>query len=115
MVRVLLIGCAQQVLSPEINRATGKMPTANGVEVVIPPAQQCCGALAAHTGEMNKLLCWLGKTSRRFPADVDAIVTNAAGCGSGMQEYGLWLRGEPEQQAAEEFAPADACDVQCAS
>ena len=41
----------------------------------------------------------------RLPADVDAIVTNAAGCGSGMNEYRLLFAGEPEQDAPGLRAP----------
>ena len=47
----LLAGCVQQVLAPEINWATLRVLARNGVEVVIPPAQGCCGALSMHIGE----------------------------------------------------------------
>src|SRR6266705_4284202 len=47
----LLAGCAQQVLEPDINVATIDVLTRNGIEVVIPPAQGCCGGLAWHTGD----------------------------------------------------------------
>jgi glycolate oxidase iron-sulfur subunit len=60
--------------------------------------------LAAHTGAVRQAQAFARRNLRAFPADVDAIVTNAAGCGSGLHEYPLWLRGEPEQAAAEAFA-----------
>jgi glycolate oxidase iron-sulfur subunit len=44
------------------------------------------------------------KNLRAFPKDVDAILSNAAGCGSGMHEYGLWLLGKPDQAEAEAFS-----------
>lgn len=100
----LLVGCAQQVLAPEINWATLRVLSANGVEVVIPQTQTCCGALAAHTGASWQAKKFARANLAAFPVDVDAILTNAAGCGSGMHEYGLWLAGEPEQAAAERFA-----------
>ncbi|MCE9545890.1 MAG: 4Fe-4S dicluster domain-containing protein, partial [Planctomycetia bacterium] len=100
----LLAGCAQQVLAPQINRATVEVLTHHGVEVVVPPAQQCCGALAAHTGALRQAVAQAKHNLTAFPADVDAIVTNAAGCGSGMHEYPLWLEGEPEEAAARQFA-----------
>ena len=100
----LLASCAQQVLAPAIDHATLRVLARNGVEVVVPKGQGCCGALAAHTGAGEKARAQARRNLAAFPTDVDAIVTNAAGCGSGMQEYGLWLRGEPEQEEAEALA-----------
>jgi len=99
----LLAGCAQQVLAPDINHATLRVLAQNGVETVIPKSQVCCGALAAHTGAAWQAKQFAKQNLTAFPADVDAVLTNAAGCGSGMHEYALWLCGEPEQGAAEEF------------
>ncbi len=100
----LLAGCAQQVLAPEINWATLRVLARNGVEVVIPRRQGCCGALAAHTGAGEKAKVFARHNLKAFPKDVDAIVTNAAGCGSGRHEYPLWLKGEPEEQEAQALA-----------
>lgn len=100
----LLAGCAQQVLSPGINLATIHVLTANGVEVLVPPAQGCCGALAAHTGALDDARAAARRNLNAFDLEVDAIVTNAAGCGSGMKEYGLWLRGDSEAGRAESLA-----------
>jgi glycolate oxidase iron-sulfur subunit len=96
----LLAGCVQQVLAPEINWATLRVLARNGVEVIIPREQACCGALAAHTGAGARAKACARQNLRAFPNGVDAIVTNAAGCGSGLHEYPLWLLGEPEEQAA---------------
>ena len=100
----LLAGCVQQVLSPEINWATLRVLARNGVEVLIPPGQGCCGALPMHQGEQEQGRGLALKNLRVFPKDVDAIVTNAAGCGSGIQEYGLLFKGHPAQSEAEAFA-----------
>lgn len=100
----LLAGCAQQVLAPDINWATLQVLAKNGVETVIPEEQVCCGALAAHTGVASQAKQFAKTNLREFPNDVDAILTNAAGCGSGMHEYGLWLKGETEEAQAESFA-----------
>jgi glycolate oxidase iron-sulfur subunit len=97
----LLAGCVQQVIAPEINWATIRVLAHNGVEVVIPRRQACCGALAAHTGEARQAKRMARKNLAAFRCDVDAVVTNAAGCGSGMHEYGPWLEGEPDQRRAE--------------
>ncbi len=99
----LLAGCAQRVLEPDINWATLRVLSKNGVEVVIPKAQGCCGALAAHTGAAGQAVRFAKHNLTAFPEDVDAVLTNAAGCGSGMKEYALWLKGEPEEEAAEAF------------
>ena len=100
----LLAGCVQQVLAPSINWATLRVLARNGVEVVIPPGQGCCGSLAIHTGEAKQAKQLARANLKVFPSDVDAILTNAAGCGSGMHEYGLLFAGEPEEERAKAFA-----------
>jgi glycolate oxidase iron-sulfur subunit len=100
----LLAGCAQQVLSPNIGWATLRVLARNGVETVIPQAQGCCGALAMHTGAADQAKRLARKNLRAFPDDIDAIISNAAGCGSGMKEYELLFQGEAEHQRAAAFA-----------
>jgi glycolate oxidase iron-sulfur subunit len=99
----LLIGCAQQVLDPDINTATIEVLARNGVEVVVPGEQGCCGGLAWHTGDLRAAQSFARRNLAAFPADVDAILTNAAGCGSAMHEYHLVLRGTPDEARAESF------------
>ncbi|MEO6788057.1 MAG: (Fe-S)-binding protein, partial [Chthoniobacteraceae bacterium] len=96
-------GCAQQVLAPDINTATIEVLARNGVEVVVPRAQACCGALAWHVGDLDSAQRFARKNLAAFPDDVDAILTNAAGCGSGMHEYHLILAGTELADAAEKF------------
>jgi glycolate oxidase iron-sulfur subunit len=100
----LLAGCAQQALDPDIGWATLRVLARNGVETVIPAAQGCCGALAMHGGDAERARGFARRNLSAFPADVDAIVTNAAGCGSGMRDYGLLFADEPEHDAARAFA-----------
>ena len=99
----LLAGCAQQVLDPDINVATIEVLARNGVEVVVPEAQGCCGGLAWHTGDLRAAQEFARRNLDAFPADVDAILTNAAGCGSAMHEYHLILRGTADEARAESF------------
>ncbi len=99
----LLAGCAQQVLDPDINTATIDVLTRNGVEVVVPRAQGCCGGLAWHTGALGAAQDFARRNLAAFPDDVDAILTNAAGCGSAMHEYHLVLAGTPDEERAEKF------------
>ena len=106
----LLVGCVQQVLAPQINMATLRVLCRQGVEVVIPPAQGCCGALSMHMGEATQARKLARANLSVFPDDVDAVVTNAAGCGSGMHEYPLLFTGTADEDAAASFA-AKAMDV----
>jgi glycolate oxidase iron-sulfur subunit len=99
----LLLGCAQQVLEPDINTATIEVLARNGIEVLAPPGQGCCGGLAWHTGDLRAAQDFARRNLNAFPADVDAILTNAAGCGSALHEYHLILRGTPDEARAEAF------------
>jgi glycolate oxidase iron-sulfur subunit len=101
---MLLTGCVQRVMEPAINRATADVLARNGVEVLVPPHQGCCGALAWHTGEADAARGFARALMKNVPADVDAIVVNAAGCGSGMKEYPLVFAGEHDEHAARETA-----------
>ena len=100
----LLTGCVQNVLAPAINLATARVLARNGVEVVIPRGQGCCGSLSLHTGEADQARDLARRNLRVFPHDVDAVITNAAGCGSGMHEYPLLFAGQPDEDAAQDFA-----------
>jgi glycolate oxidase iron-sulfur subunit len=100
----LLTGCAQQVLDPDINTATIEVLTLNGVEVLTPPDQGCCGGLAWHTGDLEAARKFARKNLKAFPTDLDAVLTNAAGCGSAMHEYPLILRGTDAEERAQAFA-----------
>jgi glycolate oxidase iron-sulfur subunit len=104
----LLAGCVQQVLAPNINWATLRVLAHNGVEVIIPGGQGCCGSLLMHTGEAEAARALARKNLAAFPdvllRDVDAVITNAAGCGSGMKEYGLLFKGQAEAELATDFA-----------
>ncbi|MBX5440730.1 MAG: glycolate oxidase subunit GlcF [Solirubrobacteraceae bacterium] len=100
----LLAGCAQQVLEPDITAATARVLARQGVEVAIPPGQGCCGSLAWHAGAADQARALAARNLDAFPDDVDAIVTNAAGCGSGMREYPLLFAGDPRAERAERVA-----------
>jgi glycolate oxidase iron-sulfur subunit len=99
----LLAGCAQQVLDPDINTATIEVLARNGVEVVVPRSQGCCGGLAWHTGDLDSARGFAQRNLDAFPSDVDAVLTNAAGCGSAMHEYHLILAGTADAERTEKF------------
>src|ERR1700726_2023723 len=93
----LLLGCVQRVFFPQVNAATARVLAAEGCEVVAPAAQPCCGALMVHTGEEEQALQFARRTIDLFEkAEVDAVIINAAGCGSTVKEYGHLLRDDPD-------------------
>jgi glycolate oxidase iron-sulfur subunit len=99
----LLAGCVQQVLAPQINWATLRVLAQNGIETVVPRGQACCGSLSLHIGEGEQARELARINLGIFPSDIDAIITNAAGCGSGMHEYGLLFAGEMDAERAAVF------------
>jgi len=91
----LLLGCVQREFLPQINAATVRVLAAEGCEVAAPSAQGCCGALLVHAGEEERALEMARRTIDAFErANVDVVVTNAAGCGSNVKEYGHLLRDD---------------------
>lgn len=102
----LLLGCVQRVFFGDVNAATARVLAAEGCEVVAPPEQGCCGALMVHAGQEQDTLALARRMIETWErADVDTIVTNAAGCGSTLKEYGYLLRDDPiYAERAEVFA-----------
>jgi len=92
----MLIGCIGSVAFAELNRATIRVLTKNGIEVRIPKAQACCGALHAHGGWLDLARAQARKNiDAMLSPDYDAIVTNAAGCGATMKDYAVLLEHDP--------------------
>jgi len=92
----LLLGCVQREFFPQVNAATARVLAAEGCEVFAPRTQPCCGALLVHAGEEKAALELAKKTIDAFEgSNVDAIVSNAAGCGSNVKGYGYLLRDDP--------------------
>jgi glycolate oxidase iron-sulfur subunit len=93
----LLLGCVQREFFSQVNAATARVLAAEGCEVVAPSEQPCCGALLVHAGEEAAAVALAKRMIEAFErADVETVVTNAAGCGSNVKEYGHLLRDEPE-------------------
>jgi glycolate oxidase iron-sulfur subunit len=92
-------GCIANVAFARLNEATVRVLQRNGCEVTIPANQTCCGALHVHAGLREVAR----KLARRnidafLSCDCDAIVTNAAGCGSALKEYDELLEGDARAQ-----------------
>lgn len=100
----LVAGCAQLVLEPTIGSATVSVLVRNGVDVVVPREQNCCGALHWHAGEGLSARELAKKNIEVFPTECDAIISNAAGCGSCLQEYPLILKGSSLETKARVFS-----------
>ena len=99
-------GCIANVTFSALNEATIRVLTANGCEVVVPDGQFCCGALPAHAGVRDVARDLARRNIAAFASvDFDALVTNAAGCGSTLKEYDhLFTENEPEYAAAATLA-----------
>jgi glycolate dehydrogenase iron-sulfur subunit len=96
----LLTGCVQRLLFPRVNQATARLLSAAGWEVFVPRGQGCCGALHLHAGRLDEFRVMARDMVRAFGQEVDVVVTNAAGCGSALKEYGHWLPGEESERFA---------------
>jgi len=95
-------GCLANVTHARMNEATVRVLQANGCEVAVPTGQGCCGALHVHAGVRNVARDLARKNINAFLAGgFDAFITNAAGCGSTLKEYGELLPHDPR---AAEFA-----------
>jgi glycolate oxidase iron-sulfur subunit len=92
----VLTGCAQDLIFSDVNRDTVEVLAANGCEVVTPPKQNCCGSLHAHNGEWELAQVLARRNIDQFPpGEFDAIITNAAGCGSHLKHYSTFLGDDP--------------------
>ena len=94
----LLTGCMMPLAYPETHRATVRVFARNGVAVSAPNEQVCCGALHAHGGDVEMARQLARKNIDAFLPDgaapPDAILINAAGCGSHLKEYGHLMRND---------------------
>ena len=105
---LMLAGCVQPAMMPNINRATARVLDAIGIQTVIAPQAGCCGAVKFHLNDQDG-----GKAEMRANIDawwpyvqgepggsgVEAIVMNASGCGVTVKDYGHLLRDDPAYAA----------------
>ncbi|MES3011298.1 MAG: glycolate oxidase subunit GlcF [Pseudomonadota bacterium] len=96
---LVLAGCVQPSMAPNINAATARVLDAAGIQTVVAPNAGCCGAVKFHLNDQDG-----GKAQMRANIDawwphvesgVEAIVMNASGCGVTVKEYGHLLRDDP--------------------
>jgi glycolate oxidase iron-sulfur subunit len=93
----VLTGCIQDISFSDVNRATVDVLLANGCEVVTPRSQSCCGSLHVHNGDLQTARTLARRQLDAInPADYDAIISNSAGCGSHLKNYGHFLAEDRE-------------------
>lgn len=102
----LFSGCVMRAAFAETNAATARVLARNGIEVVVPEDQTCCGALHAHAGGREDARRLARSNIARLEAlEVDAFIVNAAGCGAHLKEYGWLLKDDAHwRERAERFA-----------
>ncbi len=89
-------GCVMSVMFSETNKQSVRLLNRAGYDVVTPPAQGCCGALFAHGGNLESARACARHNIATFEnLNLDAIIINAAGCGSTLKEYGQLLHDDP--------------------
>ena len=96
---VMLAGCVQPAMQPNINSATARVLDALGIETVVPPAAGCCGAIRHHLDDQagglddarRNIDAWVAA----LDAGAEAIMMNASGCGAMVKEYAHLLHGDP--------------------
>ncbi len=91
-------GCVQRVFFADANAATVRVLAAEGFEVHAPRAPRCCGALQLHAGDEGPARSLALSTVDAYER-YDAVVTNVAGCGSAMKDYGHMFEGDERMQA----------------
>lgn len=99
-------GCIMQVAFAGVHRATVRMLRRGGLNVVVPSAQGCCGAIALHVGQMDFARDLAKRNIEAFEqSGADVYVVNAAGCGSALKEYGeLFADGDDWAERAARFS-----------
>jgi len=113
---VVLRGCVEPVLRPEIQAATARVLNRAGFDVVPAPGEACCGALVQHMGRVDdardaarrNVDAW---TRLLDDGGLDAIVVTASGCGTPIKDYGFLLREDPTYREKAERVAALAVDI----
>jgi len=97
----LLTGCVQKVISPQINEATIRVLNRHGIEVIVSKGIECCGSLNHHLGKSDRayetfkknILIWYDEYLKN---GLDAIISNASGCGTTLKDYGFIFRSDKD-------------------
>ena len=115
----LVLGCVQRLFDPAVNAAAIRLLSANGIEVVIPPDQGCCGAVTHHQGELAQtgelataligaFAAVIGEGRPAGPEPLEAVLVAASGCGHTLKHYGEILGTAAAGVAQQAPVPASA-------
>ena len=108
----ILLGCVQEGLLSRINRATVRVLSVNGFKVKAVPGQGCCGAVHAHTGDLEGARALARKNIEAFErCRPEILAVNAAGCGAVVKDYGRLLAEDPEYAARAASLSSNTRDV----
>ena len=113
---ILLAGCAQRALDPDINASTIRVLNRLGIDVIVRKEAHCCGALAHHIGETKKANVAMRGAIHAWHEEItagsiDAIIVNASGCGTMVKDYGYLMRHDTEVSPLAAAISAKAKDV----
>jgi glycolate oxidase iron-sulfur subunit len=101
---LMLLGCVQPAMMPNVNSATARVLDAAGIQTVVADGAGCCGAIRTHLNDHEGGLSdmrrnidawWPLVQGLSGGSKVEAIVMNASGCGVTVKEYGHALAGDP--------------------
>ncbi len=108
----MLTGCVQSIVFGDHNRATARVLAKNGLEVVVPQSQGCCGALNAHGGDHARAVDMARRLIDAFEnTGAEAVIVNTSGCGAHMKAYGTLLADDPRYAARAQRFAASVKDV----
>ena len=113
---ILPTGCVQKVVRSEINDATIRLLARRGVDVVVAAGDGCCGALVHHMGRESESLAQAKRNIDAWMKEIDkvhvnAIISNASGCGTMVKDYGYLLRDDPDYAEKAKLISSLAKDV----
>ena len=113
---MLLAGCAQRAIEPDINAATLRLLKRLGIEVLVRQRASCCGALAHHIDAHDAAHQQICATIDAWRSEVesgtiDAIIVNTSGCGTTLKDYGNLMRDNAEYADIAVKISALTCDV----
>jgi glycolate oxidase iron-sulfur subunit len=101
---LMLLGCVQPAMLPNINSATARVLDAAGIQTLVADGAGCCGALRTHLNDhaggladmrRNIDAWWPLVNGLTSDGKVEAIVMNASGCGVAVKDYGHALANDP--------------------
>lgn len=97
---LILDGCVQPAMSPDINAATARVLNKLGISLITPPKAGCCGAVSLHLAAEEAALNFMRNNIDvwwpEIESGAEAIIMTASGCGSTVKEYGHLLKNDPD-------------------